>query len=381
MQQHKRSKIMIIMLISLAILFGAIFGFKGFMSMMMAKYMKAAAVQVATVSTIKAEFQPWQNTATAVASMRAIRGVDVTTELAGMVQSIYFVPGSNVKKGDLLVDLNAATDIAKLNSLKANEALAEVVYNRDKAQYAIKAVSKAVVDADEANLKNTKAQVAEQQATVDKKKIRAPFSGRLGVSQINPGQYLNPGDKIVTLQQLAPIYADFFLPQQKLVEMTVGLPVSLKSDTYPKQSFPGKITTINPQVDTETRNVQIEATLANEQQRLLPGMFGTVTINIGKPQQYLTLPVSSVSFNPYGEIVFIVKQQGKDDQGKPKYIANQSFVTVGDTRGDQIAILSGIKEGDQIVTSGQLKLRNGSQVVINNKVVPSNNPQPVVKNQ
>lgn len=378
---RKLSKPMTIMLISLAILFGAIFAFKGFMSLMMGKYMQAAGVQIATVSTIKALYQPWQPTTTAVASLRAVRGVDVTTELAGMVQSIHFTPGGNVKKGELLVDLNAATDIAKLNSLKANEALAEVVYNRDKAQYAIKAVSKAVLDADEANVKNTKAQVAEQQATVDKKAIKAPFTGRLGVSQINPGQYLNPGDKIVTLQQLSPIYGDFYLPQQKLVEMVTGLAISLKTDTYPGQIFRGKITTISPQVDPDTRNVEIEATLGNEQQRLLPGMFGTATVNIGKPKQYLTLPISAVSFNPYGEIVFIVKQQGKDEQGKPKYIANQSFVTVGDTRGDQIAILTGLKDGDIVVTSGQLKLRNGSQVVINNTVMPSNNPNPMVKNE
>jgi len=374
-------KRMIIMLIFLGILFGAVFGWKTFKAVMMKKYMAKMGAPAVTVSTMKVTHSPWQTTIKAVGSLRAILGVNVTTELAGMVQTIYFTPGATVKQGTILVQLNADAEIGQLHSLQAQVELAKITYTRDKAQYAVKAVSKQQVDTDEWNLKNLQGQTAEQAATVAKKTLRAPFSGRLGISKVNPGQYLNVGDPVTSLQTLDPIYIDFYLPQQSISHMKVGETVAVKSDSYPGKIFKGKITTIQPNVDTDTRNVEVEATLENPQYELAPGMFASVEVTVGTPEKFLTLPQSAVTFNPYGDIVFIVKEKGKDEKGEPILVVNQSFVTTGNTRGDQIQILKGIKDGDVIVTSGQLKLQNDSRIIVNNSIQPSNDPAPNVVNK
>ena len=198
-----------------------------------------------------------------------------------MVKYIYFTPGAAVQQGTVLVQLNADSDVAQLLALQATAELARITYERDKAQYAFKAVSKQTVDADIQNLKNAQAQVAQQAATVAKKTIRAPFTGRLGISAVNPGQYLNPGDKIVTLQTLDPIYVDFYLPQQALAQLQMGQAVAVTTDTFPHQIFNGKITTIDPAVDTSTRNVEVEATLSNPKYQLTPGMFAAAEVDTG----------------------------------------------------------------------------------------------------
>jgi membrane fusion protein (multidrug efflux system) len=246
----------------------------------------------------------------------------------------------------------------------------------------VHAVSKQVVDTDEWNLKNLQAQVAQQAATVEKKTLRAPFAGKLGINNINPGQYLNVGDTVTTLQALDPIYADFYLPQQALATVEDGQSVAVITDTFPDKVFQGKVTTIQPAVDSTTRNVQVEATLANADFKLKPGMFVQVEVAVKARQSYITLPQSAISFNPYGDIVYLVKDSGKKDaKDQPILTVQQVFVTIGDTRGDQIAILKGIKAGDVVVTSGQLKLKNGSHIVVNNKIQPSNDAAPKVIEQ
>ncbi len=366
---------MTIMLLCIGLLFGLIFSYQFFKSYMIKKAMTAHS-PVVTVSAMKATSQPWQNKIRAAGSLRAVCGVDVTTELAGLVRTIYFTPGANVKKGAPLVKLNDDAEVAQLASLEASAELAKITYDRDKAQFSVQAVSKQIVDNDASNLKNLLAQVAEQKATIAKKNIVAPFGGRLGIRNVNPGQYVNVGDNIVTLQTLDPIYVDFYLPQQDLVNIQVGQVITATCDTYPGKSFTGKITTINPIVDAATRNVQVEATMSNTKQLLLPGMFATVEITTGTPQNYLTLPQTAISYNPYGNIAYIVKEQGKDKQGKPILAVDQTFVTVGNTRGDQVAILKGLQENDMVVVAGQLKLKNHSLVKINNKVLPKDNPAP-----
>lgn len=374
--QHHTKKVMLIMLITVCVIFGGIFGFQAFKAHKMQQAMMAMAMPPITVTAMQVKYQDWQPQAKAAGSVRAVRGVDVTTEIAGLVRSIVFKPGADVQEGELLVQLNIDSDVAQLHSLQAAAELAQTVYNRDKAQFAIKAISKATLDADAAALKSAEAQVTEQMANIAKKTIRAPFAGRLGISYVNPGQYVNPGDKIVTLQTLDPIYVDFSLPQQALAQLAPGQKVVISSDTYPEQQFNGKITTVDPKVDVATRNVQIEATLENAKHLLLPGMFVQVNARTGIAERYLTLPQTAVNFNPYGEIVFIIHESGKDAYGKSKLTVAQSFVTIGKTRGDQVAILEGLKEGDQVVTSGGLKLKNGSVVVIDNKVLPADNPAP-----
>jgi membrane fusion protein (multidrug efflux system) len=369
-------KRMLIMLIGVGLLFGGIFAYKAFVSYKMKKSMSAAQVPPVTVSAIKVEYVPWQPQLKAVGSLRAVRGVDVTSEIAGLVQTIHFKSGDKVAAGQLLVHLNADSDMALLHSIEAAADLADTVFERDKKQYEVQAVSKATLDADAADLKVKRAQVRQQAAIVDKKTIRAPFAGRLGISTVNPGQYINPGDKVVTLQSLDQIYTDFYLPQQELSRIFLGQPIVVTTDTYPSRTFRGKVTAVNPKVDPDTRNFQVEATIANPRHELLPGMYVSVEVKAGAVQSYLTLPQTAVTFSPYGETVFIVEESGKGPDGKPLLIVRQTFVAVGPTRGDQIAILKGINENDTVVTSGQLKLKSGSRVVINNQVQPSNEAAP-----
>jgi membrane fusion protein (multidrug efflux system) len=370
------AKYMLRMLIIMGLLLGGVFGFKIFQALMMKKFMSARSASVASVSATPATYQTWQPKLRTTGSVRAIQGVDVTTEVAGLVKKIHFAPGSQAKAGDVLIELNADSDRAQFDALRAAAELAAITYKRDKAQYAIRAISKATLDAAAADLKSKQAQADAQAAIFAKKTIRAPFTGRLGISSVNPGQYLNPGNKIVTLQSLDPIYVDFYIPQQALASLEVGQAITLTTDAYPHQAFMGKITAIDPKVDIATRNVQVEATLSNAELKLVPGMYGAVEIYTGAAQKHLTLPKTAISFNPYGEIVYLVKESGKDKEGKPLLTVKQSFVTVGESRGDQIAVLKGINEGDLVVIAGQLKLKNDSVVTINNAVMPTNDPAP-----
>jgi membrane fusion protein, multidrug efflux system len=369
-QINKRMKVMLVILSSL---FGSIFIYKILKSLLMMWFM-AHYSHIVTVSAMKAEYAPWQPQIKAVGSLRAVRGVDVTTEIAGLVKFIHFVPGSNVKQNTILVELNADSEKALLKSLQANADLAKITYSRDKLQFEADAISKQTLDADAANLKSFEAQVAQQQAILDKKTIKAPFDGRLGISLINPGQYVNPGDKIVSLQTLDPVYVDFFVPQQSLAQLQVGQHVSITSETFPNKIFMGKITTINPAIDNTTRNVEVEATISNPHHKLTPGMFVSLIVDTGPANKRLTLPQTAISFNPYGELVFMVQEKGS--KWNKKLFVQQSFVVTGETHGDQIEILQGLKEGDLVVTSGQLKLKNGSEVTIDNSITPSNSPTP-----
>lgn len=370
---------MIIMLVIVGGLFALIFGYKIFKNMMIGRWMASHGAPVVYVSVIEATHSKWQPQLKASGSVRAILGVNITTEMAGMIRDIHFKPGAMVKKGELLVQLDIDADLAQLHVYEANAALASITYKRDKSQYAFKAISKATLDSDEANLKSTEAQVAQQKAMIQKKTIRAPFSGHLGISAVNPGQYLNPGDKVTMLQTLDPVYVDFYVPQQSISTVKVGQKVNVTVDSIPGKLFPGKITTVDPGVDAAVRNVQVEATLPNALLALTPGMFVSVAVDTGGAVDHLTLPQTAITFNPYGETVFIVKEKEKDAKGQPVLMVTQSFVKTGEKRGDQVVILTGVKEGDKVVTGGQLKLKNGSIVAINNNVLPVNEtaPQPV----
>ncbi|MGA2778558.1 MAG: efflux RND transporter periplasmic adaptor subunit [Steroidobacteraceae bacterium] len=367
---------MIIMILGVLLLV-AVIGFVVFRNIMKQIAQGSAPQPAVAVTAMQAAFQEWQPQLNAVGSLRAVRGVDVTTEIAGLVREIRFKSGDEVKSGTILVQLNADADLAQLASLKAAADLAQTTLARDKVQLAAEAISQAQVDSDEADLKSKRAQADSQQATIDKKTIRAPFAGRLGITIVNPGQYLNPGDKIVTLQTIDPIYIDFNLPQQQISGVSVGQAVTVASDAYAGQVFSGKVTAIDAKIDTTTRNVQIEATIANPKKRLLPGMFGNAAVDSGEKQRYLTLPQTAITYNPYGATVFLTVDK-KDAKGSPQLQAQQQFITPGPTRGDQVAILKGVDEGTMVVTSGQLKLKNGTPVRIDNSVQPldERNPTP-----
>jgi membrane fusion protein (multidrug efflux system) len=355
------------------------FSFQNWKSAMIKNVMSSVAVPPPpTVSAAVATMEEWQQQIEAVGSLRAVNGADLSFEVAGIIKDLRFKSGDDVAAGDILTTLRADDDIARLDALKATAGLSEITIQRDQEQFKIKAVSQATLDTDAANLKNANAQVAQQQAVVDKKTLRAPFAGHLGVRAVDIGQYINAGTTVVTLQALDPIYADFFLPQQDLTRVALDEAVTVTVDTYPDRQFTGTITAINPKVDSATRNVQVRATLQNADRRLLPGMYASVSIAAGNKERYVTLPQTAVTFNPYGETVYIVDDKGKDPQGKPRLFARQVFVTAGHKRGDQVAILKGIDEGATIVTAGQMKLRNGVQIVVDNTIRPLADANPSV---
>lgn len=369
------------MLIVAGLALGGIFGFISFKGRMIKQAMLSQGQPSQTVSTTTAKYLEWLPELEVVGTLTAVQGTDLSTVVSGIVDEIFFQQGDYVKTGTPLLKLRAADDIAKLQSLKAAAELANITYLRDLEQFRVKAVSQQTLAVDKANYDAAVANVAQQQALLDYKTIRAPFSGQLGVRLANLGQALQAGTGIGTIQALDTIFADFYLPQQALSTLKIGQTVTLKTDTYPGQHFTGNIRVINPKVDVNTRNVLIRALLNNPEQKLLPGMYTTVNVAIGQTQRFITLPQTAIAFNPYGSIIYRVENNGQDEKGNPKLIVKQSFVTTGDTRGDQIAILQGVNEGETIVTSGQLKLRNGSPVVINNLVQPSNNPAPQIKDQ
>jgi membrane fusion protein, multidrug efflux system len=371
------TKRMTIMLIAVVVVFGGVFGFQIFKNAMIKKFMTAMAPPPQTVSTVMAATQDWQPQIEAVGSLRAANGADLSFEVSGIVKELHFHSGDDVAAGDLLATLRADDDIAKLAQLQATAALSEINRQRNLEQFKIKAVSQATLDSDAANLKNSKGQVAEQEAVIAKKMLRAPFAGHLGVRAVDIGQYISAGTTVVTLQALDPLYADFFVPQQALKQIGLEQAVTIKVDTYPDRDFAGTITAINPKVDPATRNVQVRATLKNPDRLLLPGMYATVNVAAGEKQRYVTLPQTAVTYNPYGETVYIVDDKGTNPQGQPQLTARQVFVTAGLKRGDQVAILSGIEEGQTVVTAGQMKLRNGAPVMVDNTIRPTADANPI----
>jgi membrane fusion protein (multidrug efflux system) len=369
-------KRMTIMLVAVAVVLGGVFGFKAFVGLKIKEVMAAMGNQPQTVSTTTAVKTEWQERLEAVASLRAVRGADLSLEVPGVVEEINFESGDDVEEGKLLLKLRDNDEVARLKSLEAMERLYTLTYERNLTLRKTQAVSQAVVDSDLANLENFKAQVAQQKAVIAKKSLRAPFAGKLGLRQVDLGQYLPAGTVIATLQALAPIYADFYLPQQAINQIKVGQTVTAKVDTYPGRTFSGTISAINPKVETGTRNVQARATLDNADHALLPGMHATVEVVVGAPRRLVTLPQTAISYNPYGNLVYVVDGAGKDGEGKDGLVARQTFVTLGDARGDQVAVLKGVEEGQVVVTAGQMKLRNGIPVVVNNAVQPTNDPSP-----
>jgi membrane fusion protein (multidrug efflux system) len=372
-------KRMAIMLVLVGVALGSIFGFKGFVDGKIKEFMtgpNGPGRQPQTVSTIKAGLSDWQPQLESVGSLRAVNGADISLEVAGVVEEINFQSGDDVASGKVLLRLRDQDDIAKLKSLQALAEWGRINYERDLKLYNSKVTAKSVLDNDEAQMRNNEALQAQQQVIVEKKTLKAPFAGRLGLRQVDLGQYLSAGTVVVTLQALDPIYLDFLLPQQALDQVRVDQRVKVRVDTYPDRIFFGKVSSINPRVDASTRNVQIRATLQNSERKLLPGMYATAVIDTGAPQKLLTLPQTAITYNPYGNLVYVVDDKGKGADGKPQLIARQTFVTTGAARGDQVAVLKGLNEGEVVVTGGQMKLRNGSALVVNNSVQPKDDPNP-----
>jgi membrane fusion protein, multidrug efflux system len=374
-------KPIVIMVVAVVLILGAIFGMQRFFGGMFKKHMAAAAAAPQTVSTIEAATSAWRPFIQSTGTLRAVRGADLSAQVSGVVDEIAFDSGNEVPLGKVLLRLKPNDDYAKLQQLQAAAELADQTYKRDQEQFAAQAISQANIDTDVSTLKSARAQVAAQQALIEEKIVKAPFAGRLGIRQVDIGQYLTSGTTVVTLQALDPILVDFYVPQQALAQMKIGQPVSATVDTYAQEAFSGAIEAINSKVDPSSRNVQVRANLHNPDKRLVPGMFANVRIQYGEKNDQITLPQTVVTYNPFGDTVFVVEKNGADDKGNSHLTVQQRFVKLGATRGDQVAVLSGVKAGEIVVSAGQMKLRNGVAVAVNNDVVPTNSPNPNPPNE
>jgi len=369
-------KRMTIMLVLCALVLGSVFGYKLFGKTMMMKGMASMGAQPQAVATVKASLQDWQDEIRAAGTLRATKGADLAPELGGVIENVFMESGEDVNEGAVLFQLRAGDDIAKKQALIAQARLAELNVTRSQALIKTQAISQALLDADIATLENLRAQIEAQNVLLQKKTVLAPFSGRLGIRQADVGQYIAAGQVVVTLQQLDPLYLDFSVPQQDISHIAVGQKVEVWTDVAQNKPFEGSVESIGAKVDESTRTISVRATLKNTERLLRPGMFATARLVVGTPRKLITLPQTAVTFNPYGNTVYIVKKEDSDDAGKPQNVARSVFVETGPSRGDQVAILKGIGPEDEVVTAGQLKLRNRSIVTINNSVVPSNDHAP-----
>jgi len=325
------------------------------------------------VTTVVAEQERWPSTLNAIGTVAAVRGVTVSADLAGIVEEIVFESGEPVREGQVLVVLDTRQEQAQMAAAEAQRVLARLNFNRMQELLDQQVVSKAEYDSATAASRQAEARVGEIRAAIERKTIRAPFAGILGIRQVNKGQYLAGGDPVVPLQSLHPIYVNFGVPQQVIAQVQIGRTVRVTAEHLADAALSGRISAIDSVVDPTTRNIQVQATLANPAGTLRPGMFVHTDMPLGAEQRVVALPASAISYAPYGDSVYVVADL-KDDKGHGYRGVRQQFVKLGPARGDQVAVVSGVNPGDEVVTSGVFKLRNGAAVQINNSVKPGNNP-------
>ena len=363
-------KRVIFTIVGLLVLIGVLAGIKGLQISQMVANGKQFVPPPETVTAFEVHPDSWESLLTSVGSLEAVQGVMVTAELKGKVEDIAFKPGEMVRAGDLLVQQDISSETAQLRASEASAALAKITLERIRKLLTEKTVSQSQYDNADAQYKEAAAQLDTIRSAISKKTIRAPFAGRLGIRLINLGQILNEGDAIVSLQSLDPIFVNFSLPQQQLAQVQPGLTVRMTTDVLPGRVIEGKITAINPAVDAATRNIRVQATAANPQEKLRPGMFVNVAVVLPAQEKVLPIPATAVLYAPYGDSVFIVEEKKIDKNSPPSKIVRQQFVQLGKKRGDFIAVASGLKGGETIVSTGVFKLRNGQAVVVNNALAP-----------
>ena len=381
---------LILMLLLALLVFGGVFAVKAIIGAQTNKFFDNMPQPAAAVSAAEAKAERWADDAQSVGTLVAVNGTDVTTEAGGVVRSIEFEAGQPVKAGAVLVRLNTDNEVATLKSLETSARLAKVQADRWQQLGKDQLVSLDEMQQRVAASASAQAQADAQRALISQKTIRAPFSGELGIRKVNLGQFVSPGDAIVSLQQLDPIYLDFSLPEQQMDKLKPGTAIRATVDALPGQVFEGRITAIEPRVDPDTRNFTAQATLENPDGLLRPGAFARVGFALGGEREVVVIPQTAVSFNPYGNAVFVIgkarREEGETDmQGKPltgdKLVVTQRFIKTGATRGDLIAVAEGLEPGEQVATSGLLKLRNGAEVTINNKVQPTADARPEAENR
>jgi membrane fusion protein (multidrug efflux system) len=374
-QRKHMAKRMVFMLVAVVAVIGALAFIKIRQFQAMAAQFAAMQPPPEAVTTIVALREEWPATISAIGTVAAVQGVTVSADLPGIVDRIAFDSGRTVGEGDVLVQLDTRQEQAQLAAAEAQLELSRLTFDRMKGLVEHGAVSRAEFDTAAAGYKQAEARIREIRATIERKTIRAPFSGILGIREVNLGQYLTGGDPVVPLQSLNPIYVNFGIPQQDAGQMRLGRAVRITADDLGSAEFRGKISALDSVVDETTRNVRVQATLVNPGGRLRPGMFVQTQIALGTSQSVIALPGSAISYAPYGDSVFVVAEL-KDEQGRPYRGVRQQVVKLGGARGDQIAVLSGVQPGEEVVTSGVFKLRNGAAVQVNNEVQPANSKTP-----
>jgi len=362
-------KYLLFAIMGLVVLIGALTGIKALQISQMANQGRQPLPE--TVTTAVAQMQVWESVLTSVGSLVAVHGVMISAEMTGKVVKIVFEPGSMVQTGDLLVQQDTSEEAAELRSAEATVELTKVTLQRARTLLSQGTFSQAEYDNADAQHKQALAQADNIRAVIAKKTIRAPFTGLLGIRLVNLGQILSPGDQIVSLQSLDPIFANFSLPQQQLARIRSDLTVRVETDALPGEVIEGVITAINPQVETSTRNIMVQATVANAQQRLRPGMFVNLTVLLPEQDRVLVIPATAVLNAPYSDSVFIVENDASDKKSPPGTIVRQQFVRLGVRRGDFVAVIAGLKEGETVVSTGVFKLRNGQAVAVDNTLAPA----------
>lgn len=369
------NKRMILMLLGCLVVFGTIFGLKYAGDVMMNEAIDNMSQPPAAVSTATAKTDRWALSLDAVGTVTPVNGVDVTPQAAGVVDSLRFQSGDRVKKGDVLLTLDANADKAQLQAQQSSARLAEQEFNRFQRLYKQGSISKSELDNRRAQRDQTRAQASAQKELVGYKTIKAPFDGQLGIRKVDLGQYLQPGTPIVSLQQLQPIYVNFSLPEQHLSILEPELDVRVQLDAYPDANFTGKISAIEPGANPQTRNFSVQATFSNDQRKLRPGMFADVEIQLPQQEDVVVVPRTAIAYAPYGNAVFVLKDGEDEDK-----IVKKTFITLGRQRGDLVAVTDGLEAGVVVATSGLLKLQNDAAVKVENDVQPSADATPTPDN-
>lgn len=358
-------KRMLIVVIALIVVFGGVFGYKAFVSYQIGTFLSGMEAPPVTVAAVALDSAPWQDELQVTGELRAVRGVAVTTEAAGIVREIAFESGETVAEGGLLLALDTGVDRARLEGLRADARLAELTLERKRRLRERGLGSPADLDQAQAQYQSAAAAVKGQEALIARKTIRAPFAGKLGIRRVDLGQYLEPGTEIVSLQDLDPIYVDFHVPQKQVSRIETGQRLTLNVAGY-EQAFAAVVEAVSPALDRATRSFAVRARVGNGDGQLRPGMYGSVRIRIGEPRSYLTVRQTAISYNPYGDAVWVVAEK----DGQP--VAERRTVKTGETRGDQVQILDGVAEGERVIVVGHHKLRSGSRLKIDNSNLPAN---------
>lgn len=356
--------------LALVLLFVGFAGLKALQIMTMIKAGKSMAPPPTTVTSAFVKQAEWQPTIDAIGSVSPVQGATISAELAGRVSEINFDSGAKVEKGEPLLKLDVAAEEAQLRSAQADAELMKAELDRSSNLSKGNVISKSEYDTAKSKYDAAKAAVDNMQAVIDKKEIRAPFSGTAGIRYVNPGQMVAVGDKLVTLQTLDQVFVDFSLPQNDLSKVKVGLAVKLKTDAVPGREFDGAVNAINPSVDAATRSVQVQATLDNKDHALRPGMFARVSVLLPEKITTLYIPATAVSYAPFGDSVYVIEKKKDEKTKKEGLVLRQQFIRLGEARGDFVAVTEGLKKGQEVVGAGAFKLRNGTDVVVDNKLAP-----------